>query len=245
MNIHSSKLPFLGASRPGATAPPITLVTCIKGGAGKTTLAEALLFTTSALGLPRPVIIDADQDNPDLALAYRPDVNVTNLKRHGFSEVIDICDANRDKPVLVVTGANEREVIEERIEELDGAAEFLSRQLRLVWPLDRDKDSFRLLPDVVQKLPSADLFVVRNGLFGEYAEFEAWERSETRRKLQMPSYRDLYLPKVPDRVIRKFKADRKPFALLQQEGPLAERMALEALRKRLVEHFGPMLTGNA
>ncbi len=199
-----------------------------RGGAGKTTLAEALLFTTSALGLPLPVIIDADQDNPDLALAYRPNVNVTNLKRHGFSEVIDICDANRDKPILVVTGANERYVIEERIEELDGAAEFLSRQLRLVWPLDRDKDSFRLLPDVAQKLPSADLFVVRNGLFGEYAEFEAWERSETRKKLMIPSYRDLYLPEIPDRVIRKFKADRKPFAVLHEEGALAERMALEA-----------------
>lgn len=241
----SSTLPFLGATRPAASAPPITLVTCIKGGGGKTTTAEGLLFTTSALGLPRPIIIDADPDNPDLALAYRPNVNITNLKRHGFSEVIDICDANRDKPILIVTGANEADVIKERIEELDGAAEFLDRSLRLVWPLDRDKDSFRLLPDVVQKLPSADLFVVRNGLFGEYAEFEAWERSETRRKLMIPSYRDLYLPKIPDRVIRKFKADRKPFALLHQEGTLAERMALEALRKRLIDHFGPMLTGNA
>lgn len=245
MNAASSTLPFLGSTRPAASAPPITLVTGIKGGGGKTATTEGLLFTTSALGLAPPVIVDADPDNPDIALAYRPNVNITDLKRHGFSEVIDICDANRDKSVLVVTGANERDAIEERIEELDGAAAFLDRPLRLVWPLNRDKDSFRLLPDVVQKLPSADVFVVRNGFYGECAEFEAWERSEIRRKLMIPDYRDLYLPKFPDLIIRKFMDHRMPFAVIHQEGSLSERMALESLRRRLVATFGPMLLGNA
>lgn len=245
MNMPSSTLPFLGATRLLASAPPIMLVTCIKGGAGKTTLAEALLFTTSALGLARPVIVDADPDNPDLAFAYRPNVNITNLRRHGFSEVIDICDANRDKPVLVVTGANEAEVIKERIEELDGAAAFLDRSLRLLWPLDRDKDSFRLLPDVMEKLPSADLFVVRNGLYGQRAEFEAWERSETRRELNVPGYRDLFLPKVPDLIVRTFKAERKPLVVLHEEGTLSMRMAIENLKSPFIKEFGPMLQGQA
>lgn len=245
MNTPPSTLPFLGATRPAASGQPITLVTAIKGGGGKTITAESLIFTANALGLPRPVIIDADPDNPDLTLAYRPNINVTNLKRHGFSEVIDICDANRDKPVLVVTGANEFDAIEQRIEELDGAAEFLSRPLRLVWPLNRGKDSFRLLPDVVQKLPSADLFVVRNGFFGEYAQFEAWGRSETRRRLMIPDYRDLYLPKIPDPIVSKFTDDRKPLAVTHQEGSLSDRMALESVRKRLIENLGPMLMGNA
>ncbi|WP_439604638.1 hypothetical protein [Shinella sp.] len=245
MNTPSSTLPFLGATRPTASAPPIWLVTCIKGGGGKTTTAEALLFTANALGLPRPVIIDADVDNPDLALAYRPDVNITDLKRHGFSEVIDICDTNRDKPVLIVTGANERDAIAQRIEELDGAAAFLHRPLKLIWPLNRDKDSFRLLPNVVQKLPSADLFVVRNEFYGDRAEFEAWERSETRRKLMIPDYRDLHLPKIPDLIVRRFMEDRKPFAVIHQDGSLSERMALESVLRRLVEIFGPMLLGNA
>lgn len=223
----------------------INLVLSIKGGAGKSILAECLHVTMDHMKLTPPVLVDADIGIPDFSLAHRDEILRTDVRRYGFSEVIDQCDEHPTRPFLVVTGANELEAVSARIEELAGAAHEMGRPFRVFWPIDLTRDSFMHMKDLMGLVPTADLYVVRNHFFGDREEFKAWDMSATKRELGIAPHRDLDLPRMPKELATRFKDDRLSLVRVKNEGKRSERWGLEIYLRKLIGGFGPVLTGRA
>lgn len=124
----------------------------------------------------RPILIETDGSNGDVYRAYENERDVDRIKVNadkirGWEAIIDIVDSAGERPVVINSGARNTEAVAafgEMLEGLEGITVF--------WVINDQRDSVDLLGKFLSVIPSPAV-VVKNGLFGDDSDFEAFNKS--------------------------------------------------------------------
>ena len=172
---------------------PIVFISGSKGGVGKSLTAMAVLdYLTTEHRYVR--LLEADTTNPDVWKAYRRTVEgeVASLDEvEGWINLVNTCDANPFKAVVVNTPARNNDAVREHAAILLESLKELARPLITLWVINRQRDSLELLHNYMESVNTGVVHVIRNGYFGDQSKFELYprpRRSRHRRTLLPPHH---------------------------------------------------------
>ena len=155
---------------------PIVFISGSKGGVGKSLTAMAVLdYLTTEHRYVR--LLEADTTNPDVWKAYRRTVEgeVASLDEvEGWINLVNTCDANPFKAVVVNTPARNNDAVREHAAILLESLKELARPLITLWVINRQRDSLELLHNYMESVNTGVVHVIRNGYFGDQSKFELY-----------------------------------------------------------------------
>ena len=214
-------------------APNIYWVGGGKGGVGKSMVSMALLGYLLAKSVPA-LLVESDTSNPDVYKAYRaavPSELVDFDRVDGWIQVVNTCDANRDKAVVVNTAARSATGVAKFGSTLGISLAELGRSLVGLWPINRHRDSVELLKDFMDAMPECRVHVLRNLYFGEESKFELYAGSKAvRPRIENGGGKALNFPDLADRVADDLYKDRLTIAAAVENLPLGNRAELRRWR---------------
>jgi hypothetical protein len=164
-------------------APNIYWVGGGKGGVGTSMVSMALLDCMFHKGMPA-LFMESDTSNPDVYKAYRAVLPTELVDVHhvdGWIQVVNSCDANRDKDVVVNTPARSATGVAKFGGTLCSSLAELERSLVGLWAINRHRDGVELLKDFSDAMPSCRVHVLRNLYFGDESKFELYAASKALR----------------------------------------------------------------
>ncbi|KAF0136251.1 MAG: MobD, partial [Methylocystaceae bacterium] len=139
-----------------------------KGGVGKSMVTMALIHFLTARG-EAVVVVDADTSNPDVMQNYEKEIQCEGVNlddADGWIRLVNLCDENADKTVIVNTAARNNQGVGAYGVTLSGTLDELKRRLVTLWVVNRQRDSLELLQDFLEAIPNSTVHVVKNGYFG-------------------------------------------------------------------------------
>ena len=168
-----------------------------KGGVGKSMVSMALLDYLVARGVST-MLIESDTSNPDVCKTYK-DVLPCELldldKVDGWIQLVNACDANRDKVVVVNTAARSNAGVASFGGTLITSLGDLDRSLITLWAINRQRDSLELLKDFMDAMTESRVHVLRNLYFGDETKFELYAESQLLRpRIEAGGGRSLNFP---------------------------------------------------
>ncbi len=201
-----------------------------KGGVGKSMLTVATLDYLLARS-EQVLLVECDTSNPDVWKAYEKQPGVqtelVNLdEADGWIHLVNSCDANRDKTVVVNTAARNNLAVRQYGGTLDSSLEELGRTLVALWVINRQRDSLELLKEFMEAVPHAEVHVVRNGYFGEERKFELYNGSKLKDLVERRGGKSVTLPDLADRVADDIYTRRLALAEAARSLPLGNRAEL-------------------
>jgi hypothetical protein len=209
-------------------AREIIMVCGGKGGVGKSMLAMAVIDRLLDGG--RKVrLIETDTSNPDVHKCYGDVVpaDMVDLEAaNGWVELLNICDADREATVVVNTRAANNEGVRSYGETLRGALNELDRSMTTLWVINAQRDSVELLKAFLETFPDAKVHVVRNGYFGREEEFESYNTSKTKNRLEERGGRSVNLPVLAGRVANDIYNKRLSIGRASESLPIGHRAEL-------------------
>lgn len=214
-----------------------------KGGVTKSSTLAAIAYQLMCSGsLPR--VIDTDVSNPDLWKSHASVLICECLSlqdEDGFVSIARrLADRGIDDQILISCGAGLVETFVENAPILDLAAKRADRPLLVVSPIDQDIDSCNHLPDLIEAMPNATVFVVRPRHFGRPESFRAFNESKLGQAM-IADNRVIDLPAIPDAIMRRFKSQRLSFAEIVALDDEAETAALDIWSPRAAAALAPLL----
>lgn len=178
-----------------------------KGGVGKSTVAiavvDALLETDKKV-----LFVDTDSANPD---AYKALKNVVtsfmfNLEEEsGYVNLGDLITDNRDSYVVVNTAARLTNAIVEHGDIVVNAASQSGREIIMLWPMNRQRDSIEQLLTFKEGVSGyAGIYAVLNTYFGSKEKFARFNNSTAANSavtgvIVYPELNDLLADKLIDK----------------------------------------------
>ena len=149
--------------------------------------------------------IESDTSNTDVWKVYRETIGCQLLDSHevdGWIGLVNACDANADKVVIVNTAARSNTgvtkfgtTLGESLGELDFGPP------AALWAINRQRDSLELLTDFMHAMPKSRVHVLRNLYFGDESKFELYAASKTLRpRIETTGGKSLSFPDLADRV---------------------------------------------
>ncbi|MGI0118556.1 hypothetical protein [Zooshikella sp. RANM57] len=179
-----------------------------KGGVGKSFAANLFIDFQVNLKQAKPIVIDADSRNPDVARVWHKLVDVipVNLHRHeGWMDLMDIMADNPKLDLIVSLPAGVGGVIRREAATFKEALRTLKRQFILYWVMNRLKDSIILLKEAQQDLGDITYkkAIIKNGFYGDEDKFYRWENSQTRQEFLNTGGAEIFLPELHERVTDK------------------------------------------
>jgi hypothetical protein len=199
-----------------------------KGGVGKSMVAMATIDVLRERG-DEVFLVECDTSNPDTWKAYREHVACELMdleKGDGWIRLINVCEAQKERTVVVNTAARNNGAVTRFGSTLDGALEELGRQLVALWIINRQRDSLELLKEFMDAMPHAGVHVVRNGYFGEEPQFELYESSKIRAAVEGRGGRSVTFPGLADRVADDLYTKRLAIAVAARSLPVGNRAEL-------------------
>jgi hypothetical protein len=216
---------------------PIVFVSGSKGGVGKSLTAMAVLdYFTAEHRYVR--LLEADTTNPDVWKAYRRNVEgeVASLDEiDGWINLVNTCDANPFKAVVVNTPARNNDAVRVHGAILLDALKELARPLITLWVINRQRDSLELLNSYLEAMPGTVVHVVRNGYFGDVSKFELYQSSSMPETIQQRGGKSLFLPDLADRVTDELYSRRITLQEAAQQLKLGDRVELQRWRASIKE----------
>ncbi|MDP3600728.1 MAG: hypothetical protein Q8R85_06100 [Bosea sp. (in: a-proteobacteria)] len=216
-----------------------------KGGVSKSSTLAALAYLLMCSG-SRPRVIDTDVSNPDLWKSHErvlPCECLSLEDEGGFVSIARrLTDPDIDEEILISCGAGLVETFMENAPILDLAAKRLERPMVVLSPIDPDIDSCNHLPDLLEAMPNATVFVVRPRHFGRPESFRAFNESKLGQAM-IADNRVIDLPAIPEAIMRRFKSQRLSFAEIAALGDEAETAALDIWSPRAEAALAPLLNG--
>jgi hypothetical protein len=129
-----------------------------KGGVGKSMLALATVDYLLSAGR-EVLLIECDNANPDVFRAYQDRVPTerTDLDEgDGWIHLVNVCDAHRDRAIVVNTAARNNVAVTRYGTTLDSSLEALDATLVALWVINRQRDSLELLKEFIEAIPRAE-----------------------------------------------------------------------------------------
>jgi hypothetical protein len=214
-----------------------------KGGVGKSMVAMATIDVLRKRG-EDVFLLDSDGSNPDCWKAYREHVptELTDLDRgDGWIHLINVCEAQKERTVVINTAARNNGAVTQFGSTLDGALEELGRQLVALWVINRQRDSVELLKEFMEAMPRAEVHVVRNGYFGDERQFELYGSSKVRAEVESRGGKSVTFPGLADRVADDLYTKRLAIAVAAQSLPVGNRAELGRWRGEVQRVLGEVL----
>jgi hypothetical protein len=199
-----------------------------KGGVGKSMVTMALIHHLCGRG-ESVFVVDADTSNPDVLQNYEneaPCEGVNLDDADGWIRLVNICDENPQRSVVVNTAARNNQGIGTYGVTLCGTLDELRRRLVTLWVINRQRDSLELLQDYIEAIPNSTIHVVKNGYFGADEKFELYNGSKTRKQIEELGGRSLLFPDMADRVSDDLYSKRLSIGKALVEMPIGNRAEL-------------------
>lgn len=198
-----------------------------KGGVGKSAVSMAIL---DYLKDSKPMLLETDTANPDVAKAYSNDVRTEVLdldESDGWIQLINLCQEHLG-PVVINSAA--RTEVGKNGQSLDLALPELRRELIVFWVINRQRDSIELLKDFISGVKSGQVHVVRNLYFGAGTKFELFQKSNIRQEIEESGGSVLDFPDLADRVADDLYTKRFSIQRAGMELPIGNRIELARWR---------------
>lgn len=217
----------------------IYLVGGSKGGVGKSMVTMALIdyLQKKDEGV---LLVESDTSNPDVWKAYRDEVesHLLNLdEANGWIELVNVIDAAKDKTPVINTAARNNQGVSKYGDTLASTLGELSRDLVVLWVINRQRDSLELLKEFSDAIPDATVHVVRNGYFGEEEAFELYNGSKVRQSVEAKGGKSLTFPNLADRVSDDIYTKRLSLTRAAKELPIGNRAELRRWQALTVSMF--------
>jgi NUBPL iron-transfer P-loop NTPase len=224
-------------------AKKIIMVCGGKGGVGKSMVTMATLDRL-ADGGSKVTLVETDTSNPDVHKCYGSEVpaHLVDLEAaNGWVELLNLCDAEREATVVVNTRAANNEGVRAYGETLRGALSDLERSLATFWVINAQRDSVELLKAFLETMPEGELHVVRNMYFGREEEFEAYNGSKTRGRVEERGGRSLTFPVLASRVANDLYNKRLSIGRAFRDLPIGQRAELRRWKNLVSQSLGQVV----
>ena len=169
-----------------------------KGGVGKSTVSMALVDALMEKG-EQIVLVESDDSNPDTYKAMQDLVTceICNMDDEaGYIRLGNIIEANSKACIVVNTAARATAGMVQHGGIISDVARELKRDLVMLWPINRQRDSLELLNDFVENAQGyTAIYAVLNTYFGDPKKFERFYGSKIKTRitgfLEFPELNDL------------------------------------------------------
>jgi hypothetical protein len=219
------------------------LVAGSKGGVGKSMVTMAVIDLIREQDKP-VFLVECDNSNPDVWKAHQDEVacELVNLdEADGWIRLLNICDTNRDKVVVVNTAARNNTAVSRFGSTLNDSLDELNRDLVALWVINRQRDTLELLREFTSAIPRATLHIVRNGYFGDERKFELYNASPVRTEVERRGGKSLTLPDLADRVADDLYSKHLSVAKASRVLPLGDRAELSRWKNEVKKQFDGIL----
>jgi hypothetical protein len=206
---------------------PLYLVSGGKGGVGKSLVTLALIDWLQRHN-QTPMLVETDTSNPDVMKAVQPETPCIAFDldhADGWISLVNLCDEQQGKPVVVNTAARSNHGVASYGSTLGNTLGELKRQLVVFWVINRQRDSLELLREFMAQLPQALVHVVCNTYFGEADRFTLYRDSKLRRIIEEKG-RSLDFPDLADRVSDDLRSQRLSVQKAASTMPIGHRAEL-------------------
>jgi hypothetical protein len=223
---------------------PLYLVSGSKGGVGKSLVTLALIDYLQRHN-QTPMLVETDTSNPDVMKAIQPENGCMAFDldhADGWISLVNLCDEQQDKPVVVNTAARSNHGVARYGSTLGNTLDELKRKLVVFWVINRQRDCLELLREFTTQLPQAIVHVVRNTYFGEADQFSLYRDSNLRKVIEAKG-QSLDFPDLADRVSDDLRSQRLSVQKAAASMPVGHRAELlrwrngyDAMFDRVVSH---------
>lgn len=199
-----------------------------KGGVGKSTVAIGVVDMLLAAG-EKVVFVESDDSNPDAykALNTLTKSEICNLDtEEGFIKLGNLIEQTNDACIVVNTAARATNSLLKHGGIVVDTARELKRDLVMLWPINRQRDSLELLSGFMECAEGYKaVYVLKNTFFGEPAKFARYDNS----KIKVRVTATITFPELNDMLSDKLNDQR--WSLSNAEGlSIAERSVLQRYR---------------
>lgn len=209
-----------------------------KGGVGKTMVSIAMVDWRGNEGAGNHVtLIETDDSNPDAYKSYEKTSEVTkkviNLdSQSGWINLMNEMPgwASSGEQVVVNTAARATTAIGNNLRDLLTGALELSIAVRMIWVINRQRDSLNLISNLL-KIVDVDTTIVKNLYYGDSNKFSLFDKSELKNRV-----RTIELPDLNDEVSDKIFNERLPLHEIEKF-QFGQRVALQRFRSDAAEQF--------
>jgi len=223
---------------------PLYLVSGSKGGVGKSLVTLALIDYLQRHN-QTPMLVETDTSNPDVMKAIQSEIGCMAFDldhADGWISLVNLCDEQQDKPVVVNTAARSNHGVARYGSTLGNTLDELKRTLVVFWVINRQRDCLELLREFTTQLPQAVVHVVRNTYFGEADRFTLYRDSNLRKIIEAKG-QSLDFPDLADRVSDDLRSQRLSVQKAAASMPVGHRAELlrwrngyDAMFDRVVSH---------
>jgi len=208
----------------------IILVGGGKGGVGKSTVVFSVVDFLLSHG-DNVVLVESDDSNPDTykALDKLVTAELCNLDREeGFIKLGSIIEAHPQACIVVNTAARATNSIVEHGGILGDVAKELGRELVMLWPMNRQRDSIELLKHFLDGATGyAATYALLNTYFGAAEKFSRFQSGKQKERVTAT----LTFPELSDLVADKLINNRLALGNADAVLSIAERSALRRYRE--------------
>ncbi|MBU2780244.1 protein mobD [Acidithiobacillus caldus] len=201
-----------------------------KGGVGKSTVTMALVDALLS-GSHSCVLVESDDSNPDTYKALKDllPCHICNLDtEEGYIHLGNIIENHPKNSIVVNTAARATSALIQYGGILNDVAQEQNRELIMLWPINRQRDSLELLKDFLETAkPYHATYAVLNTYFGAPEKFARFANSTLKNRVSgtviFPELNDLVADKLVDNRLSLGSADTKL--------SISERSALRRYRE--------------
>ncbi len=213
------------------------------GGVGKTEVIATLVHLMQTRGHPL-YVADADNDHQDIFKALNGEVPcslISLLHERGYSRLCELAqDPEIKGSILISAPGGAIESFIDNVPVVQAVAAEAGRETFVAWPMDKTKDSFVHLQDVIDVLGQERVWVLRNLVWGDADEFRAFNTSKIGTRL-IGAGRVLDFPVISDAIVSAFRNDRMSHARMAVEGTAELKKRLPLMRLKVERALAPML----
>jgi len=213
----------------------VFMVTGGKGGVGKSMTSIALLDYLE-IKERKVTLVETDSSNPDVGKAYQKNVkgfSLVNLDENdGWLDLLDIIEAAKTPEIVINTAARNTEGIARNGEMFDEQLAQLNFPVVSLFVINNQRDSVEILDDYEKIMARGTIHVVRNQFFGQSAaQFEIYNQSELRRRIEDRKGKVFDLPRLANRVTDMVQSKRLTLETAWKEARLGSKAEIERWRR--------------
>lgn len=201
-----------------------------KGGVGKSTVVFSVVDFLLSKD-KQVVLIESDDSNPDTYKSLNKLIKseLCNLDtEEGFIKLGGIIEANKNACIVVNTAARATRSIVEHGGILTDVVRELGRELVMLWPMNRQRDSIELLKTFLDGASGySATYVLLNTYFGVTEKFSRFQSSKQKDRVNGT----LIFPELNDLVSDKLIDNRLALNNAESVLSIAERSALRRYRE--------------
>jgi len=209
-----------------------------KGGVGKSIATFGLYDYLKNIG-KSVVLVDTDTSNPDVFKSHENVAVFIDLDTSsGWIDLINLCDKNRDKDIIINSAARSNKGVNAYGKTLTGMLKDLDHELVVMWVLNRTRETMEALFEFKETIDVGKINVIRNLYFGEANKFTIYNESNFKVENEKKGGLTLDLPDVADRISDRLINERLSVESAFKTVSIGERAEIQRWRNEIGKNFG-------